>query len=241
MARETMRKHRTLRAMTPPEATSPRRRKIPTAAVNRLPVYLQILSDLQLTETTQVSSDQLAALANVNAAKVRKDLSYLGTYGTRGVGYEVAFLIYQIKRELGLLTEWKTIVVGAGNLGSAITVNGGFASRGFPVVAIFDVDPRKIGSKVGDLVVRHLDEMKDFVRTNAVHIGVLAVPSTAAQAVADELIAAGIGSLLNFAPVVLTTPSSVSVRNVDLGVELQILGYHEQSRGQSATPRPARV
>ncbi|NDC12364.1 MAG: redox-sensing transcriptional repressor Rex, partial [Actinobacteria bacterium] len=148
-----MRKHRTLRAMTPPDATSPRRRKIPTAAVNRLPVYLQILSDLQLTETTQVSSDQLAALANVNAAKVRKDLSYLGTYGTRGVGYEVAFLIYQIKRELGLLTEWKTIVVGAGNLGSAITVNGGFASRGFPVVAIFDVDPRKIGSKVGDLVV----------------------------------------------------------------------------------------
>ena len=213
----------------------------PTAAVNRLPVYLQILTDLQLTETSQVSSDQLAALANVNAAKVRKDLSYLGTYGTRGVGYEVAFLIYQIKRELGLLTEWKTIVIGAGNLGSAITVNGGFASRGFPVVAIFDVDPRKVGSKVGELSVRHLDEMKDFVRTNSVHIGVLAVPSTAAQAVADELMAAGIGSLLNFAPVVLTTPSAVSVRNVDLGVELQILGYHEQSRGQSSTQRPARV
>jgi len=233
-----MRKHRTLMVMTPVDsAASPRRRRIPGAAVNRLPVYLQILSDLQLTETVQVSSDQLAALANVNAAKVRKDLSYLGTYGTRGVGYEVAFLIYQIKRELGLLTEWKTIVVGAGNLGSAITVNGGFASRGFPVVAIFDVDPRKVGTKVGDLVVRNLDEMREFVRTNKVHIGVLAVPSTAAQSVADDLVAAGIGSLLNFAPVVLTATKGVTVRNVDLGVELQILGYHEQARGQTATPQ----
>lgn len=219
---------------------SPRRRRIPSAAVNRLPVYLQILTDLQLTETTQVSSDQLASLANVNAAKVRKDLSYLGTYGTRGVGYEVTFLIYQIKRELGLLSQWKTIVVGAGNLGSAITVNGGFTSRGFPVVAIFDVDPRKVGTRVGELVVRNLDELKDFVRANGVHIGVLAVPSTAAQSVADDLIAAGIGSLLNFAPVVLTAPKGVTVRNVDLGVELQILGYHEQIRSQGAT-QPTRV
>ena len=146
------------------KTASPRRRRIPSAAVNRLPVYLQILTDLELTETSQVSSDQLAALPNVNAAKVRKDLSYLGTYGTRGVGYEVAFLIYQIKRELGLPTEWKTIVVGAGNLGSAITVNGGFASRGFPVVAIFDVDPRKVGTIVGELTVRNLDEMREFVR-----------------------------------------------------------------------------
>lgn len=222
--------------MTPEKTAPARRRKIPTAAINRLPVYLQILSDLQLTETAQVSSDQLAELANVNAAKVRKDLSYLGTYGTRGVGYEVAFLVYQIKRELGLLTEWKTIVVGAGNLGSAITVNGGFASRGFPVVGIFDVDPRKVGRAVGDLTVRHLDEVAEFVRANGVHIGVLAVPSTAAQSVADDLITAGIGSLLNFAPIVLTTPKAVSVRNVDLGVELQILGYHEQLRGQAANP-----
>ncbi|MFM8017099.1 MAG: redox-sensing transcriptional repressor Rex, partial [Actinomycetota bacterium] len=99
-------------------------------------------------------------------------------------------------------------------------MNGGFASRGFPVVAIFDVDPRKIGSRVGDLTVRNLDEMTDFVGNNGVHIGVLAVPSTAAQSVADDLIAAGIGSLLNFAPIVLTTPKGVAVRNVDLGVEL---------------------
>ena len=222
------------------QSPTPARRRIPDAAVARLPVYLQILTDLELTETSQVSSDQLAALANVNAAKVRKDLSYLGTYGTRGVGYEVAFLIYQIKRELGLLTEWKTIVVGAGNLGSAITVNGGFASRGFPVVAIFDVDPRKVGTTVGELTVRNLDEMCEFVRANGVQIGVLAVPSTAAQSVADDLMAAGIGSLLNFAPVVLTTTKGVTVRNVDLGVELQILGYHEQLRGQ-ASSQPNRV
>ena len=218
----------------PVTPAAPRRRRIPSAAINRLPVYLHILTDLKLTGTLQISSDQLAALANVNAAKIRKDLSYLGTYGTRGVGYEVAFLTYQIKRELGLLTEWKTIVVGAGNIGAAITVNGGFASRGFPVVAIFDVDPRKVGSKVGELVVKHLDEMSDFVSANSVHIGVLAVPSTAAQTVADDLVAAGIGSLLNFAPVVLTVGRDVAVRNVDLGVELQILGYHEQMRGQSS-------
>ena len=224
---------------TPAAPASPRRRRIPSAAVNRLPVYLQILTDLKLTETLQVSSDQLAVLANVNAAKVRKDLSYLGTYGTRGVGYEVAFLIYQIKRELGLLTEWRTIVVGAGNIGAAITVNGGFASRGFPVVAIFDVDPRKVGTKVGGLVVKHLDELSDFVSANSVHIGVLAVPSTAAQTVADDLVAAGIGSLLNFAPVVLTVGKGVAVRNVDLGVELQILGYHEQMRGQSSAQERA--
>lgn len=241
-ARETLRKDRTLNDMpTPEKTTSPRRRRIPSAAVNRLPVYLQILTDLQLTETTQVSSDQLAALANVNAAKVRKDLSYLGTYGTRGVGYEVAFLVYQIKRELGLLTEWKTIVVGAGNLGSAITVNGGFASRGFPVIAIFDVDPRKVGSRVGELTVRNLDEVQEFVNANQVRIGVLAVPSTAAQSVADDLIEAGIGSLLNFAPIVLTTPRNVAVRNVDLGVELQILGYHEQMRGQASPQNPVSV
>jgi redox-sensing transcriptional repressor len=219
---------------SPAAPGAPRRRRIPSAAVNRLPVYLHILNDLKLAGTLQVSSDQLAALANVNAAKIRKDLSYLGTYGTRGVGYEVAFLTYQIKRELGLLTEWKTIVVGAGNIGAAITVNGGFASRGFPVVAIFDVDPRKVGTKVGGLVVKHLDEMSDFVSANSVHIGVLAVPSTAAQTVADDLVAAGIGSLLNFAPVVLTVGKGVAVRNVDLGVELQILGYHEQMRGQSS-------
>jgi redox-sensing transcriptional repressor len=224
---------------TPPDVpTSARRtRRIPDAAVNRLPVYLQILSDLELTETQQISSDQLAALAGVNAAKVRKDLSYLGTYGTRGVGYEVSYLIYQIRRELGLLTEWKVVVAGAGNLGSALATNGGFASRGFPVAYLFDVDPKKVGAKIGGTPVRHMDEMKDLVRASAIRIGVVAVPSTAAQSVAEELIAAGVGSLLNFAPVVLTVPSGVSVRNVDLGVELQILGYHEQMRVAGSSPR----
>lgn len=224
---------------TPPDVpASPRRsRRIPDAAVNRLPVYLQILTDLQMTETLQISSDQLAALAGVNAAKVRKDLSYLGTYGTRGVGYEVTYLVYQIKRELGLLTEWKVVVAGAGNLGSALATNGGFASRGFPVACLFDVDPKKVGTKIGGTVVRHMDDMKEVVRSMGVRIGVVAVPSTAAQSVADDLIAAGIGSLLNFAPVVLTVPNGVSVRNVDLGVELQILGYHEQMRSAGSSPR----
>ena len=213
--------------------TQLQRRRIPDAAVARLPVYLQILNHLATTNVLRFSSDELAALAGVNAAKVRKDLSYLGSYGTRGVGYEVTYLMYQIKRELGLMREWNVVVVGAGNLGCALAKFGGFATRGFPVVGIVDIDPKKIGQVTGSLAVADARELSKIVRDQKVKIGAITTSSAGAQSAADALMDAGITSILNFAPVVLSTPSSVSVRNVDLGVELQILSYYEQMRAES--------
>ncbi|NQV97101.1 MAG: redox-sensing transcriptional repressor Rex [Acidimicrobiaceae bacterium] len=213
--------------------TQLQRRRIPDAAVARLPVYLQILNNLANTNVLRFSSDELAALAGVNAAKVRKDLSYLGSYGTRGVGYEVTYLMYQIKRELGLMREWNVVVVGAGNLGCALAKFGGFAARGFPVVGIVDIDPKKIGQITGLLAIADARELGNIVRDQKVKIGAITTSSAGAQSAADALIDVGITSILNFAPVVLSTPSSVSVRNVDLGVELQILSYYEQMRAES--------
>lgn len=205
------------------------RRRIPEATVARLPEYLRILSDLD-DELDHVSSDRLAELAGVNAAKVRKDLSYLGSYGTRGVGYEVAYLVYQIRRELGLTHDWPVVIVGAGNLGQALANYGGFVERGFPVAGIVDVDPTKVGMVIGGTRVRHVDDLVSVVQTRKVSIGVIATTPGAAQDAADRLVAAGVTSILNFAPTVLTVPRGVSVRKVDLALELQILGYHEQRR-----------
>jgi redox-sensing transcriptional repressor len=218
---------------TTPVKGTDSRRKIPGASVARLPVYLQILNGLKAEAVEQLSSDQLAQLAGVNAAKVRKDLSYLGSYGTRGVGYDVTYLIYQIKRELGLLNEWKVVVVGAGNLGNALANYNGFSSRGFPVVGIVDTDPSKVGRKIAGVEVQHLDTLQQIVRENGASIGVIATPPDTAQSAADALVTAGVRSILNFASVVLTVPGETSVRSVDLGVELQILGYYEQLHRES--------
>jgi len=205
------------------------RRRIPEATVARLPEYLRILSELD-DDIDHLSSDQLAELAGVNAAKVRKDLSYLGSYGTRGVGYEVAYLVYQIRRELGLTHDWPVVIVGAGNLGQALANYAGFMERGFPVAGIVDVDPTKVGMVIGGVRVRHVDDLVGVVQSRKVSIGVIATNPTAAQDAADRLVAAGVTSILNFAPTVLSVPRGVLVRKVDLAVELQILSYHEQRR-----------
>lgn len=210
------------------------RRRIPEATVARLPVYLRILGEQADEGVDCVSSDRLADLAGVNAAKVRKDLSYLGSYGTRGVGYEVAYLVYQIRRELGLTHDWPVVIVGAGNLGQALSGYGGFGQRGFPVVGIVDVDPAKVGTVLGGVRVRHIDELSQIVQSKRVNIGVITTPPGAAQDAAERLVRAGITSILNFAPVVLSVPRSVEVRKVDLAVELQILSYHEQRRAAAA-------
>jgi len=209
-------------------ATTSRGRRIPEATVARLPVYLRILLDQSESGTSNVSSEELADLAGVNAAKVRKDLSYLGTYGTRGVGYEVEYLIYQVRRELGLTHDWPVVIIGAGNLGQALAGYGGFGNRGFPVAGIVDNDPAKVGSVIGGVAVRAVGDLEAIVRTNRVSIGVVATPAGAAQEAADLLVAAGVTSILNFAPIVLTAPSGVNVRKVDLAVELQILSFYQQ-------------
>lgn len=216
------------------------RRRIPDATVERLPEYLRILLELGDDGVENVSSERLAELAGENAAKVRKDLSYLGSYGTRGVGYEVAYLVYQIRRDLGLHHDWPVVIVGGGNLGQALAGYGGFAERGFPVAGIVDVDADKVGTVIGGVRVRHLDELPQIVRSREVSIGVIATPPVAAQDAADLLVQAGVTSILNFAPVVLAVPPGVSVRKVDLALELQVISYNEQRRLDTAR-RPIAV
>jgi redox-sensing transcriptional repressor len=211
---------------------SERRRRIPEATVARLPVYLRSL--LELGGVTTVSSERLAEMAGVNAAKVRKDLSYLGSYGTRGVGYDVEYLLFQMSRELGLTQHWPVVIVGIGNLGHALANYGGFDASGFHVVALVDADPSKVGQQVGELAIRPLSELTSIVRDNHIAIGIVATPASAAQDVADDLVAAGVTSILNFAPAVITVPDGVSLRKVDLAVELQILSFHQQRRASAA-------
>jgi len=205
------------------------RRRIPEATVARLPIYLRSLYELSDGPGT-ISSERLAEMAGVNAAKVRKDLSYLGSYGTRGVGYDVEFLLFQISRELGLTQDWHVAIVGLGNLGHALANYRGFMARGFRVVALFDADPAKVGEHVGDLVISPLDQLEAMAGPLELAIGVIATPATAAQDVADRLVTAGVSSVLNFAPVVLNVPDHVSVRKVDLSIELQILSFYQQRR-----------
>jgi redox-sensing transcriptional repressor len=219
-----------------PRPKSRARRRIPEATVARLPVYLRTLLDLANEHTTTISSERLAELAGVNAAKVRKDLSYLGSYGTRGVGYDVEFLLFQMSRELGLTQDWPVVIVGIGNLGHALANYGGFTDRGFPVAALVDVDPAKVGFSLGGRTIRHIDELPAVVKELGAAIGIIATPAAAAQDVADRLVEAGVTSILNFAPVLISVPDDISVRKVDLAVELQILSFYQQ---RNSGPRPA--
>src|SRR2546421_210181 len=172
-------------------------RRIPEATVARLPVYLRCLLEMNDSTTITVSSERLAELAGVNAAKVRKDLSFLGSYGTRGVGYDVDQLLHEISRELGLTQDWPVAIVGLGNLGRALANYRGFGARGYQVVAAFDSDPDKIGRPVAHLVIESLDDLPSVVAERKVAIGIIATPAPAAQEVADRLAEAGVHSILN--------------------------------------------
>jgi redox-sensing transcriptional repressor len=187
--------------------------------------------------TAVASSEELALAAGVTSAKVRKDLSHLGSYGTRGVGYDIAYLIHQIRRELGLTQDWGIAIAGIGNLGHALANYKGFADRGFLVAALVDVDPAKVGEQVGELEVVHIDDLPALVEERGIAIGVIATPATVVQDVGDRMVAAGIRSILNFAPAPLAAPPGVSVRSVDLAVELQILAYYEQRKAALADVR----
>jgi redox-sensing transcriptional repressor len=203
---------------------------IPEATVARLPVYLRALYTLAERGVGTVSSDELATAAGVNSAKLRKDLSYLGSYGIRGVGYDVEYLVYQVSRALGLTQKWPVLIVGAGNLGRALANYGGFVSRGFHIAAVLDTDRGLVGREISGVRVRHVSELESVVAGSGVSIGVIAVPAGSAQAVCDRLVTAGVTSILNFAPVVLNVPVGVDVRKVDLSIELQILAFHAQRR-----------
>ena len=203
----------------------------------RLPVYLRVLAEEAAAGVSTISSERLAELAGVNAAKVRKDLSHLGSYGTRGVGYDVDYLAFQMSRELGLTEARPVVIVGAGNLGQALANYGGFSSRGFPVLAMVDSDPDKVGRTIGGVPVRHVDDLPGIVADSPNTIGVVATPAPVSQSVADRLVDAGVRSILNFAPVVLAVPSGVLVRKVDLATELQILSFYQQRSAPSRRSR----
>lgn len=199
---------------------------IPEATVARLPLYLRALDEVALTGQGTVSSEELADLSGVNAAKVRKDLSYLGTYGTRGVGYDLEYLKFEVSRALGLANTWPVVVCGLGNLGLALANHTGFTDAGFPVAAAIDSDPDKIGTTIDGVPIFAPSDLGHVVNEFEIAIGVIATPASAAQAVADSLVAAGIRSIMSFAPTNLIVPEDVELRAVDLATELQILGFH---------------
>jgi redox-sensing transcriptional repressor len=198
---------------------------LPKATVVRLPRYLRLLDDVNGARET-VSSDQLATAAGVNAANVRRDLSYLDFTGVRGVGYSVMQLRDRIRQELGIADRRKVAIVGAGNLGRALANYGGLSKRGFDVVAVYDTDQRKVGENVGEIAVSNLDEFAGDCTNGCFDMAILAVPATVAQQVTNHLVEAGIHAILNFAPVRVDVPDTVSVRQVDLSMELQVLSYY---------------
>lgn len=204
------------------------RRDIPAATVARLPLYLRCLAVAAKQGVATLSSEQLADQAGVNAAKLRKDLSHLGSYGTRGVGYDVEFLSFQIRRELGLTQDWPVAIAGAGNLGQALAGYAGFGARGFRLTAVFDVDAATLGRRVGGIEVLPTRDLPRVIAERGVAIGIICTPPGVAQDVADAFVAGGVSSLLSFAPTVLEAPEGVAVRSVDLSMELQILSFHSQ-------------
>lgn len=198
--------------------------------MGRLPVYLRALTDMAERGILTARSEAVAEAAGVNPPKVRKDLSNLGISGTRGVGYDVAYLIHQIRSELGLTQRWPVLIAGIGNLGHALANYGGFDERGFEVVALVDSDSTLVGQEVADLRVEDTANLEAIVREHGVAIGMICTPAAAAQEVADRMVEAGVRSILNFAPAIVTVPTGVSIRKVDLSTELQILAFYEQRK-----------
>jgi redox-sensing transcriptional repressor len=202
------------------------RRDVPAVTVPRLALYLRKLRELRARGVTRVSSKELARMIDLNAAQIRKDFSYFGDFGTRGVGYEVDRLIDAITRSLGLDRTWNVIIVGAGLLGTALARYRGFAEQGFKLVGMFDSSPTVIGANYGDGRVRNVADLEEFCQTERVDIALVTVPAGEAQATIDRLVAAGVRAVLNFAPVRAHTPDDVLVRQVDLSSELMSLSFH---------------
>lgn len=208
------------------------RGEIPGTTVSRLPWYLQFLDQLPDRQET-VSSEEIARALDINAAQVRKDLWYLDCEGRRGVGYGVPSLVSHITAALGIEAPLAIVIVGMGNLGMALAHYQGFANRGLKLTGLYEVDPQKIGARVGELVIRHTDRLAEDVADSEVNIGIIATPAPVAQQVADLLVRVGVTSILNFAPQVLWVPEEVIVRRVDVATELLILGFHQSDSSRS--------
>jgi redox-sensing transcriptional repressor len=206
------------------------RRGVPPATVGRLPRYLRALAGLAAQGVGTASSRTLAAAAGVGPAQLRKDLSFLGSHGTRGVGYDVEHLSRQLTVALGLTSQRRVVIVGVGHLGHALANYSGFAGRDFTVVGLVDADPEVVGTTVAGLEVQPAERLADVVVEGAATIAVIATPAPVAQTVCDALVAAGVTGILNFAPRTLRVPPAVDLRVVDLGSELQILAFHDRRK-----------
>lgn len=206
---------------------------ISSATVGRLPAYLRAAIDLGAEGVASVSSERLAEEASVHPATLRRDLASLDITGTRGVGYDVKYLVYQISHILGLNQEWPVVIVGAGNLGKALANYQGLAERGFPVVAFIDVDVELVGSDIAGIPVHGPEDLARLVADEDILVGLVATPPAAAQGAADLLVRHGIRAILNLTPEPLDAPGDVTVRTVDIATELQILSFYRQ-RGRAA-------
>lgn len=200
--------------------------RVPEATIIRLSVYSRFLEQLDKKGVVTISSVEIADGVGVSPAQVRKDLAYFGEFGTRGVGYNVRDLMHYTSKILGLNEPWPLVLVGAGNLGFALSTYRGFNNRGFSVVGIFDNDLTKIGKKIVDMEVSPPEKMPEIIAKHKVKIGIIAVPAKAAQEVADLMIKNGLVAILNFAPVSLNVPEHIELRNVDLSVNLEILTFN---------------
>jgi len=204
--------------------------RIPEGVIERLPAYLNVLIQLRTDSVHTVSSARLGELTSVNPAQIRRDLTHFGSFGKRGVGYDIAMLVERIQRILGSDHVHRLALVGAGNLGSAIAGYNGLRQHGFVVTAIFDNDPRKVGTSIGDIVVQPASELEPTLRKQSIRIGVVAVPPDAAQTVTDELAQAGVKVVLNYTPVIVRVPDGVTLHNTDPVQELLHTLYYLSRR-----------
>lgn len=200
--------------------------RIPEPTIERLSAYLQCVRVLRAESHASASSAEIARRTGIHAAQLRKDLSYFGEFGKPGLGYDLAALEAHLARIMGLDKERDVLLVGAGNLGRALSSYTGFGRRGFRIVAAFDVDAHKVGGKLGDCPVYALNELKKVNAKLGAEVGIVAVPTAAAQAATDSLVAAGVRAILNFAPTTVEVSEKITVRNVDLTSQMEILSYY---------------
>lgn len=212
-------------------------RKIADSTVRRLAIYLRFLEEFEQQGADTLSSGALATRAGTTSAQVRKDLSFFGSFGKRGLGYDVHALAGELREILGLNRRYRVVLVGAGRLASALVQYSGFHARGFDIVAVLEKDPAKIGERWGEVHVQDVARLEKVVREESVDLAVLVTPADPAQALVDRLVAAGVTAILNFAPLQLHVPEGVEVKNVNLAVELETLSYAIAHRAVDGAPR----
>ncbi|MBI1280243.1 MAG: redox-sensing transcriptional repressor Rex [Anaerolineaceae bacterium] len=199
---------------------------IPDIVIGRLPIYLRALTHLALEGQEVTSSHELGRRLGISSAQIRKDLSHFGGFGKQGTGYQISYLVDQLRQVLKVDQEWEVAVIGAGDLGTALLHYKGFADRGFRIACVFDNSPQKIGKKIGDFVVNPIDQMQTVIQERGIKIAMIAVPAEKAQEVANTLIEGGVRAILNYAPMTLNVPADVKVQYIDPVVQLQRMTFY---------------